>query len=74
MSFKIVKTIENDKVQLYIVPTAWEKDGVLYWPKKSCKDSEKLIRDSESVPRIDWDKIPCSVKEADIEYSFEILS
>lgn len=65
--YNVIKTIENDTVQLCIVPTAWEKDAVLYWPTKSCKDSKKLIRDSEPVPQIDWDKIPCSVKEADIE-------
>lgn len=67
MSFKIVKTIENEKPELSVVPEAWEQEGFLYWPSKFCKDGEKLSRDPESVPRKDWHKIPCVVKEADIE-------
>ncbi|KAG5876930.1 hypothetical protein JTB14_017009 [Gonioctena quinquepunctata] len=41
-------------LQSHTIP--WEEDGILYWPTKCYKDSEKLIRDPESVPRIDWEK------------------
>lgn len=67
MSFKIVKTIENGTVRLSIVPNKWEQDGILYWPPKNLKNREKLIKDGSSVPSIDWLKMPCAIKEQQLE-------
>ena len=66
MSFKIVKTIENGSVRLSIVPDKWEQEGILFWPPKTTKYSDKLIKDPNSVPSIDWQMMHCSVKESTI--------
>lgn len=30
--FIIVETIEDDEVNLCVVPESWEKNGILFWP------------------------------------------
>lgn len=57
--FKIVLTIEKGKKELTIIPTAWEKNGILSWPKAKV---EKLIKNEKSEPEENWFHIPCKLK------------
>lgn len=67
MSFKIVETIEKGKYVLTAVPTSWENQGNLRWPKIK---SEKLRRDPFSIPEDTWRSMNCIVKRKNI-MSFE---
>lgn len=64
MPFKIVQTKEAGKPtpSLTVVPSAWESNGVLFWPPKRIKNANKLIRDQNSAPECDWDQYPCKIK------------
>lgn len=65
MSFKIVQTKEPGRKlpSLSIVPSAWEKDGTLFWPPAKMKGLlPKLIRDGNSRPQVDWVPQPCTKK------------
>lgn len=57
MPFKIVQTIEKGETCLTVIPAQWEKDGILYWPKKSAV--AKLSLDEKSVPSETWESINC---------------
>lgn len=56
--FKIVQTTENGLTKLTVVPSGWEKNGVLYWPTSSKCD----ISDSSSKPDSKWKQFPCQLK------------
>ncbi|CAG9760293.1 unnamed protein product [Ceutorhynchus assimilis] len=65
MSFKIVQTREpgHKLPSLSIVPSAWEKDGTLFWPPAKKKGLLfKIIRDGNSRPETDWVPQPCTKK------------
>lgn len=62
MPYKIVKTFEKGKSKLSAVPSNWEIDGVLYWPKYN---ENKLKRIENSCPEHNWRKINCKVKRSD---------
>jgi hypothetical protein len=64
MPFKIVQTVENKKTVLTVVPSKWERNGVLFWPRE--KNEVKLIHNAESLPKPDWHKLKCIKKR---EYS-----
>ncbi|KAF5283126.1 hypothetical protein FQR65_LT14055 [Abscondita terminalis] len=57
--FKIVQTIEKGKKQLTIVPTAWESNGILWWPKFG---AERLAKIPDCVPEENWFSIKCELK------------
>ncbi|KAF5302057.1 hypothetical protein FQR65_LT19132 [Abscondita terminalis] len=57
--FKIVETIEKGRRELTIVPSAWEVDGHLFWPKTK---ADKLIRHADSVPEYSWFRMKCKLK------------
>lgn len=63
MPFKIIQTKEQNRVQLITVPSSWEQDSVLRWPKQAWK----FIKDNETVPQADWSSLPCSLKRSDIK-------
>lgn len=57
MPFKIVQTIEGGETCLSVVPSKWETNGTLYWPKKHLV--AKLSLEEESVPSDKWEKLNC---------------
>lgn len=57
--FKIVQTIEGSKLELTIVPTAWECNNVLKWPKKNAHKMQKI---ASSLPESHWFQMKCKVK------------
>ena len=57
MPFKIIQTKERNKVKLIAVPSTWEHNSVLRWPKQP----QKIINDDTSLPQAHWCSIPCSV-------------
>lgn len=63
MPYKIVQTIENGKALLTAVPSQWEKEGVLQWPKKKF---EKLRKNEESLPNEKWIMMNCIVKRTNL--------
>lgn len=72
MPFKIVQTFENGKSVLTVLPSAWEKAEILFWPRRL--NETKLIHDDFSVPKKDWKIMRCKTKreylsqqEADVE-------
>ncbi|XP_062535017.1 uncharacterized protein LOC134204204 [Armigeres subalbatus] len=72
MPFKIVQTIEGGEICLSVVPSGWEANGVLWWPKKHLVG--KLSQIETSIPNEKWEKMNCirkrefsSRKEADDE-------
>ncbi|XP_049886767.1 uncharacterized protein LOC126381311 [Pectinophora gossypiella] len=60
MPFKIVQTRENNRSVLTVVPSNWEKDGVLYWPRKL--SDNKQIHNENSTPGTDWKPMSCRTK------------
>ncbi|KXJ79636.1 hypothetical protein RP20_CCG000151 [Aedes albopictus] len=60
MPFKIVQTLEDGEQCLCIVPSAWEHDGTLWWPKKTT--AAKLMRDENSKPTSKWQRMQCTRK------------
>lgn len=59
--FKIVQTRERGKPRLSIVPTNWERNGLLYWPQTNLYN---LQRNPESRPESSWFQYSCEVKRA----------
>lgn len=60
MPFKIVQTIEGGEACLSVVPSKWEVNGTLHWPKKHLV--AKLSLEEESVPSDKWEKLNCIKK------------
>lgn len=65
--FKIVQTVEEEEICLTAVPSSWEKDGILFWPKKNIVS--RLVRDANSTPGIEWTKMACVVKRTAETYA-----
>ncbi|CAG9790285.1 unnamed protein product [Diatraea saccharalis] len=63
MSFKIVKSLEKGVYRHWIVPSSWEHDNNVKWPKKNISELVKCI---DSVPEPDWLHIKCQVKRSNI--------
>lgn len=61
MPFKIVQTVEDGEVCLSIVPSTWEINGVLRWPKK-LRLANKLSHMEYSQPDSSWDRMMCLKK------------
>lgn len=61
MSFKVVKTLENNNIYYSAVPMAWEKDNILYWPGDSKTKLEKIRSDVNSLPNNSWKPHSCHV-------------
>lgn len=70
MPFKIIQTYneQQNKQELCICPSKWEKHGVLHW---SNKKSKKICEIEDSTPQPNWTKINCIVKRNNI-MSYEI--
>lgn len=67
--FKIVQTREAGKCKpsLSLVPSAFEKNGILYWPQNlNTTDMVKIIKDANSVPQAGWLELPAKVKRTSI--------
>lgn len=60
MPFKIVQTIEGGENCLSIVPSAWEVNGTLHWPKKH--QVARLSLQEDSRPADNWKRINCIQK------------
>lgn len=60
MPFKIIQTIEAGEVCLSVVPSGWECNGILWWPKKHLVG--KLSQIETSMPDDKWEKINCVKK------------
>ncbi|KAJ3664549.1 hypothetical protein Zmor_000107 [Zophobas morio] len=60
MPFKIVQTIEGGRFYFSIVPSKWEKDGLLRWPPKSLL--VKLAHVENSSPEEKWETVNCVMK------------
>uniref|UniRef100_A0A182VVL9 DUF4806 domain-containing protein n=1 Tax=Anopheles minimus TaxID=112268 RepID=A0A182VVL9_9DIPT len=60
MPYKIVQTIEGGETCLSVVPSRWEQEGVLFWPKKNLV--AKLSLEEDSIPTNKWEKINCIKK------------
>lgn len=67
MPFKIVQTVEKGELCLCVVPSRWEQDGVLHWPKKTAL--ARLCQDESSSPFPNWDKMDCVLKRELPTYS-----
>ncbi|XP_048481521.1 uncharacterized protein LOC125489538 [Plutella xylostella] len=59
MPYKVVQTIEGGKICLSVVPSNWEKEGTLSWPKRSEASS---MLDETSVPGKNWSTYACILK------------
>lgn len=57
MPFKIVQTIEAGETCLSVVPSGWEANGILWWPKKHLVG--KLSQIETSAPDDKWEKMNC---------------
>ncbi|CAB3232061.1 unnamed protein product [Arctia plantaginis] len=68
MPYKIVKTFEKGNSKLSAVPSNWEKDGVLHWPRYN---ENKLRRVESSYPEYNWRKINCKVKRSNFSTILE---
>ncbi|CAB3222559.1 unnamed protein product [Arctia plantaginis] len=68
MPYKIVKTFEKGNSKLSAVPSNWEKDGVLHWPRYN---ENKLRRVESSYPEYNWRKINCKVKRSNLRTILE---
>lgn len=65
MPFKIVQTKERGEILLSVVPSRWELDGVLKWPRSgTIKPStfHSMQQDENSVPSTDWIEVKCRLK------------
>lgn len=59
--FIIVETIEDDEVNLCVVPESWEKNGILFWPPG--RKDLNLRKDDSILPDCNnWSKQKCTVK------------
>lgn len=64
--FKIVEIVEDNKIQLCVVPESWEKDGILYWPPG--RKGMSLRKDANNLPNYHrWSKQDCSVRKHSIK-------
>ena len=57
--FKIVETVEKGSKKLTIVPSGWESNGELSWPKFK---ADKLIKVADSLPEDSWFRMSCKLK------------
>lgn len=60
MPFKVVQTDEDGELCLSVVPSGWEKDGFLWWPK--AMSAAKLMLDESSTPTNKWQRMRCVKK------------
>lgn len=60
MPFKIIQTIESGEICLTVVPSGWETNGILRWPKKHLVG--KLSQIEGSIPDENWEKMICVKK------------
>lgn len=60
MPFKVVQTIERGETCLTVVPSSWEENGILHWPRKNAVAKLSLEEYSEPSPK--WEKINCVKK------------
>lgn len=65
MPFKIIECIEKGQKRLYIVPSLWETNGELRWPRKRL-EVNKLVKDENSRPLDNWSTSKCCVKRSSI--------
>lgn len=63
MPYKIIETIERGRRLIVSVPSLWESDGNLYWPKKNVIS---LKKNEKSAPQSDWKCLPCILKRDNI--------
>lgn len=63
--FKVVQTIEKGSKQLTIVPSSWECNGELAWPKFR---ADKLIKNGDSMPGETWFRMTCKLKSHLLTY------
>lgn len=61
--FKIVQTLEKGIKELTIVPSAWENNNVLFWPKRR---ADKLIKYPQSTPEEGWFSMKCTLKRCNL--------
>lgn len=69
--FKIVQTNEGadakSKPTLALVPSAWERNGILFWPQNiSNTELLKMLKNVSSVPQSGWSEMPTKVKRTAI--------
>lgn len=64
MPFKIVQTIEKGNAVLSCVPQEWERDGILYWPRKQ---QYRLQREEPSQPDEHWQQFNCILKRQNVQ-------
>lgn len=62
--FKVVSTKnKSGRIELCAVPSAWECNKILKWPKNlSTQKITKIISNPLSTPESDWIDIPCEEK------------
>lgn len=65
MPFKIVQTFERGRKFLSCVPSSWENDNLLLWPRKG---SKRLQINEYAIPGEDWISTPCRLKRCDLTY------
>lgn len=63
MPFKIVRTLEKGKYRHWIVPSKWESNNIVKWPKRNIS---KLVKCDDYLPDPDWQQIKCQVKRKNI--------
>ncbi|XP_018377394.1 PREDICTED: uncharacterized protein LOC108770344, partial [Trachymyrmex cornetzi] len=65
--FKIVAILKKRGssaiLEYSYVPYQWEKDGILYWPKRNILS---LRKDPTSMYESDWEQYKCKVKKDNI--------
>lgn len=66
MPFKINKKVT---VQMCIMPTALDKDGILYWPRNLALTARNLLETLSLFLEYTGKYFFCSVKEANVESS-----
>ena len=67
MPFKIVQTNEDGEQCLTVVPSGWEREGILSWPKTT--GAAKLAKNANSLPTLKWHRILCSNKRENSFFS-----
>uniref|UniRef100_A0A1B0GQJ1 Uncharacterized protein n=1 Tax=Phlebotomus papatasi TaxID=29031 RepID=A0A1B0GQJ1_PHLPP len=67
MSWKVVKTIEDDRSLIVAVPDSWKQDGLLFWPPPELRPIEKLRLNLTTVPDKSWSIYNCEVKAQRID-------
>lgn len=63
MSYKIVQTWEYNKHRLLAVPSTWENNNILKYPRKNIT---KYLKIGTSIPEHDWKQIKCDVKRREL--------